>query len=478
MTDMGPISVVSAGAGTGKTWRLSTEYVNAAHSGASPARIIATTFTIKAAAELVERVRARLIQEGYAEAAQSALAGLVGTVNSVCGRLVSDFAIDGGLSPVADVIPPEMANSLFGLATEEAIQKFSPKIDLIADRLRQDDWRKTVLDIVNLARGSGLEPKQFSDFALKSWQGIEPLLAPVTPNETPADLDRTLADAIRSCVWQIDAGGDDTKTTKNTLTVLRQVASQMSNGRPLAWDAWARVSKLKAAKASEPFLQTVRAIAARHPTHPRLHTDLHEFIDLVFACAAEALDHFSEFKRARGLLDFTDQEALALELLRQPEVRARMRERFDLLMVDEFQDTSPIQLAVFLEMAKAVKRSLWVGDQKQAIFGFRQTDPGARERCDREDQAGDGRRRGIPRYVAALASQPGSICERRVRRGISAKGRSRRQGRHPETFIGLSRPASDRACIIGSWREETGRLHCRRWAGVSSHCWLRLMQPR
>ena len=127
MTDMGPISVVSAGAGTGKTWRLSTEYVNAAQSGASPARIIATTFTIKAAAELVERVRARLIQEGYAEAAQSALAGLVGTVNSVCGRLVSDFAIDGGLSPVAEVIPPEMANSLFGLATEEAIQKFSPK---------------------------------------------------------------------------------------------------------------------------------------------------------------------------------------------------------------------------------------------------------------------------------------------------------------------------------------------------------------
>jgi ATP-dependent exoDNAse (exonuclease V) beta subunit len=52
-----------------------------------------------------------------------------------------------------------------------------------------------------------------------------------------------------------------------------------------------------------------------------------------------------------------------------------MRERFDLLTVDEFQDTSPIQLAVFLEMAKAVKRSLWVGDQKQAIFGFRQTDP-------------------------------------------------------------------------------------------------------
>lgn len=375
MTGMGPISVVSAGAGTGKTWRLSTEYVNAAKIGASPSRIIATTFTIKAAAELVERVRARLIQEGFPDAAQSALAGLVGTVNSICGRLVGEFAIEGGLSPVAEVIPPEMADSLFGLATEEAVQRFSSKLDPLADRLRQDNWRKTILDVVNLARGSGLEPTQFTDFALKSWQGIEPLLAPVAAGETAADLDRAFVEAIQTCIKNVDAGGDSTETTKKAMTTLRQVASQLSNGRPLAWDAWARVSKLKAAKGSEPFLQPVRAIAARHATHPRLHSDIREFIELVFACAADALGHFSEFKRARGLLDFTDQEALALELLRQPEVRARMRERFDLLMVDEFQDTSPIQLAVFLEIARAVERSLWVGDQKQAIFGFRQTDP-------------------------------------------------------------------------------------------------------
>ena len=52
-----PISVVSAGAGTGKTWRLSSEYLRASHAGTSPARIVATTFTVKAAAELIERVR-------------------------------------------------------------------------------------------------------------------------------------------------------------------------------------------------------------------------------------------------------------------------------------------------------------------------------------------------------------------------------------------------------------------------------------
>ena len=375
MNNPGSISVVSAGAGTGKTWRLSTEYLDAARAGISTARIIATTFTIKAAAELKERVRERLIREGCIEAAQNVLAGLVGTVNSVCGRLVSDFAIDGGLSPVADVIPPEMSDSLFRLATEEAIQKFFQCIDPVAERLQQADWPSTVLNIVRLAHGSGMEAGQFADFAAKSWEGFEPLLMPVENNKTAEDLDRALFAAIQKCISEITGGGDGTITTQNTLDALRKTASQMSGGKPLPWDDWARVSGLGAAVASRPFLQPVKKIAACHASHPRLHSDIRNFIKLVFDCAADALGFFSEFKRERGLLDFTDQEALALDLLRQPEVRARMSERFDLLMVDEFQDTSPIQLAVFLEIAKAVKRSLWVGDQKQAIFGFRQTDP-------------------------------------------------------------------------------------------------------
>ena len=130
------------------------------------------------------------------------------------------------------------------------------------------------------------------------------------------------------------------------------------------------------AKSVQVLCRTCRRASQPSPNTPAAsHDDLERFITQAFACAAEALERFSEFKRDRGLIDFADQEALALELLRRPEVRERLSEWFDLLMVDEFQDTSPIQLAVFLEMAKVVKKSLWVGDQKQAIFGFRQTDP-------------------------------------------------------------------------------------------------------
>ena len=53
-----------------------------------------------------------------------------------------------------------------------------------------------------------------------------------------------------------------------------------------------------------------------------------------------------------------------------------MSQRINQIMVDEFQDTSPIQLALFLKLNEfSQKGSVWVGDPKQAIYGFRGTDP-------------------------------------------------------------------------------------------------------
>ena len=48
---------------------------------------------------------------------------------------------------------------------------------------------------------------------------------------------------------------------------------------------------------------------------------------------------------------------------------------FDLILVDEFQDTNPLQLAIFQRLRQIAPRSRWVGDPKQAIYGFRDTDP-------------------------------------------------------------------------------------------------------
>ncbi len=119
----------------------------------------------------------------------------------------------------------------------------------------------------------------------------------------------------------------------------------------------------------------MQAAAARHLGHPRLRDELHQLIRLMFDIASRGLEAYQSLKRERGLLDFVDQEVHALELLCRPDVREVLKEQLDLVLVDEFQDTSPLQLAIFLKLAELAGQSVWVGDPKQAIFGFRGTDP-------------------------------------------------------------------------------------------------------
>ncbi|TRO13292.1 hypothetical protein EQ836_21350 [Ectopseudomonas mendocina] len=94
----------------------------------------------------------------------------------------------------------------------------------------------------------------------------------------------------------------------------------------------------------------------------------------MFDLATKALASYQALKQELGVLDFTDQEHQLLGLLDHPEVVAVLDDELDLLMVDEFQDTSPIQLALFLKLARFAKRVYWVGDIKQAIYGFRGSD--------------------------------------------------------------------------------------------------------
>ena len=116
------IRFISAGAGSGKTYRV-TEELQAmlADGSVSPSGVVATTFTRLAATELRERVRQKLIEDGNAAQAAQMGQALIGTVNAVCGELLGRFAFEAGLSPDQNVLDEEQGKRLFGAALESVL---------------------------------------------------------------------------------------------------------------------------------------------------------------------------------------------------------------------------------------------------------------------------------------------------------------------------------------------------------------------
>lgn len=368
------IRIVTASAGTGKTYRLTEELDRAIDSGrARPDAIIATTFTTQAAAELIERARARLLCAGRARDAQRLLAARIGTVNSVCGALVAELAFELGISPHVRVLDEAAAEIELRRALARVVSESrAGELDGFRERFERDrDWRVDVATIVEAARANGLDAGQLARCAERSCRELEACLG----SETADDLDRLLHSAIARALDGVAATDDDTKGTAAYVQTLQEAQRDLATRRGLAWGAWATLAKALPTKRSLGHAAAVQRIASRHAEHPRLRTELRRLLTALFEVAAVTATAYEQHKREVGVVDFVDQEALALELLRRPDVRDVLTGQIDLVLIDEFQDTSPIQLALFLELARLALESVWVGDPKQAIFGFRGTDP-------------------------------------------------------------------------------------------------------
>src|SRR5690606_29297114 len=122
---MSRIHIVSASAGSGKTYRLAELLEQEVVAGrARPDAIVATTFTRDAASELMTRVRRRFVEHGLQKEALLLEAARIGTVHSVCGRFVETATFELGLPPDLQVLDEVVARTTFrevlsGLMTPE-----------------------------------------------------------------------------------------------------------------------------------------------------------------------------------------------------------------------------------------------------------------------------------------------------------------------------------------------------------------------
>lgn len=374
------IHFISAGAGSGKTYSLTHKLEELLSSKeVAPAGVIATTFTKLAAGELKERVRGALIEAGQLQVANQMEQALIGTVNSVCGDLLHRFAFEAGMPPDQQVIEETQADVLFYQAMERALADNTLLIRQmnatchrlqIIDRQMQLNWRAEVKSIADAARANNQSPDDIRHLGKAS---ADQLLAHF-PKASSRDLDRLLLNAIEQATDGIDTSVDATKVTREYLSLISGIRAGLYKERA-TWPEWITLSKKKPGAKSKTFAEPIADIAIDYDKHPGLHRDIRFFAEQAFAIAADSLSAYQQLKTQKGLIDFVDQEQRLYQLLDHPTVRETLREELQLLMVDEFQDTSPIQLALFLKLSPLAGQVIWVGDIKQSIYGFRGADP-------------------------------------------------------------------------------------------------------
>jgi len=374
------LQIISAGAGSGKTYRLTHEMVRLLGQGVRASGIIATTFTKKAAAELQERVRVKLLEEGMNEQADQLANALIGTVHGLGVKLLQRFAFEAGVAPDVSIIADEDQQLLFNLSlatvlTAERVEK----MEMLSDRLglnkrERYDWRREVRIVTDIARANDFSTNQLEKSKQQSFKSFLELLD-VKEQAKPVEWEKELSSLLKGTIAKLDNNEDGTKKTKSATSLLRSFLRTLELRGYLLWHEWAKLSKLDVGAKSREEVEDLKDFATRHYLHPIFQQDLEAFIHQIFNIAVAAIEEYDRYKKQRGLIDYTDMEVLVNRLLDNEQVKQIIQSEIDLLMVDEFQDTSPIQLEIFLKLSRLAKHSVWVGDPKQSIYGFRGAAP-------------------------------------------------------------------------------------------------------
>ena len=367
--------LLAAGAGSGKTSVLVERFVAAVREdGIAPGRILAITFTDRAAAELRQRARARLLELGDRDAARETEGAQIGTVHAFCARLLRAHALALGLDPRFGVLDEARAGRLRSAAFSSALAML---VGGQGDGDDGDDARRVAA--IDVVAAYGAERLQTTIVAvheeLRSRGERVPSIPPPASPPPLAPLAATLAAAARGARHELADVGDPGRRVADALDALDRVEGVLATaGDTVALPAALRAIELPGANGTlaGPGCAAYRTAQA---DFAQLCAD-RQAIGVVAALQAlldEYATAYAERKRERGQLDFDDLELGARDLLEgSPRVRDAWAARFELLMVDEFQDTNPRQLAIL----RALDRDnlFTVGDEFQSIYGFRHAD--------------------------------------------------------------------------------------------------------
>jgi ATP-dependent helicase/nuclease subunit A len=338
--------LVRAGAGTGKTTVLVERFVRAVtDDGVGVEQVLAITFTEKAAAEMRTRVRRRFLDLDRREDARAAESAWVSTIHGLCSRILRAHALSAGIDPDFRVLDEVEAERLAADAFDAALEAFmgdgsaTERIEMVAaytpDRLR---------DMVRTAYSH-----------LRSRGERHPRLEESRPPTPAGEADRLEA-AARAALAELGVASPSKAVAKAIDCIEARAPLKAGNARALATEA------------CDEYRDALAAFTAIDEAE-REHRD-HAMLRALLELYGERYDRA---KRDRSGLDFEDLELVTRDLLRRDEgLRDAYASRFELVLVDEFQDTNRLQNELLALLSRG--NLFRVGDENQSIYRFRNAD--------------------------------------------------------------------------------------------------------
>lgn len=363
---------VSAGAGSGKTFTLTRRIVYALSPESGPFvehldQVLAITFTKDAAAEIRDRVRRALIDEGMDEEALTVDDAWISTIHGMCSRILRAHALELGIDPEFTVLTD--TDELMDQAVEHVLGRATAPDaapELAASLKALYAWYPMAGEGGPFGAGTTIKGlvRDLLELSSQLPGGMDDVRVARGQAGTSA-----LADAYRAAL------GASKAATEKAQVALDAIDAYEASDKTMA-DAARLMMSCTMPRASKAFpkeqVELLKAEAAD------------AFINIVLACGGPALDalvglaraveaEYRSLKAGQSALDNNDLLRMAYEALRDyPAIRAAYEGRFKMVMIDEFQDTDQMQVDLIRYLTGAGERALCtVGDAQQSIYRFR-----------------------------------------------------------------------------------------------------------
>ena len=392
-----PLQVL-AGAGTGKTELISRRFAHLVHTlqaqGISnpTERILVVTFTVDAANAMRTRIQQRLSHDPHASPRLS-VNHWIGTFHQICMRIIRQHPLEVGLPPQFSVLNPLEQDRLFQGVMQQVFagqyvnlmdlfQRYELPSSLSPQVLAHSHLQATgirdleallepsrLLRLINRIKSAGLSPAEFRETARRQSKDLtQALLNLPIPHE---------------------------KSLKAVDNLRLKIAAWRDTLRPWSATGWdpARMAEEKAAlEGRDPDRMTASLYKAELPGLVTMHLAPRTFepiasdpelLETAFGQELALIDIISgiyvlyqEALLAQGACDFDDLINHATRLLSQSAIGEKARQRFEAVIVDEFQDSNGSQLRLLSLLTRPHAGNLTVvGDEKQSIYGFRFAQP-------------------------------------------------------------------------------------------------------